>query len=105
MNKFKFTLNRVIDGDTLEGVLHLGFNIDLKSRIRLANIDVVELRQQGGYEAKQFVQEALEGSTLYVITEGKFDSFGRVIGDISYNHIFSLSEALKFAGFEKVKGD
>ena len=101
MNKFLFTLNRVIDGDTLQGVLHLGFNISLSTRIRLSNIDIVELREQGGYDAKKFVEEALYGEKLYVITEGKFDSFGRVIGDIAFGNIVSLSEHLRNAGFEK----
>ncbi len=102
MNKFLFTLLRVIDGDTLEGIIHLGFNLTMKARVRLANIDVVELREEGGKEAKQFVETLLiDEPELYIITEGKFDSFGRVIGDIVYNSIASLSEMLKIKGFEK----
>ena len=44
MYKYKFTFTRVIDGDTVDGILDLGFGISLKERIRLYGINAPETR-------------------------------------------------------------
>ena len=44
MYEYKAKLLRVIDGDTIDCVIDLGFNVRLKERIRLKGIDTPETR-------------------------------------------------------------
>lgn len=82
---------RVLDGDTLEVVIDLGFNIQLKQKVRLVNIDTPEIRTSNeevkkyGIRAMEKLQEYLDTSNKYVITliDSKLTGkYGRIIGDI-----------------------
>ena len=76
---------KVVDGDTIDIVIDLGFNLSKKERVRLAGIDTPESRTRDleekamGLEAKDFLTRRLEDgivSGLKVRTEkdGKFGS-------------------------------
>lgn len=104
---------RVVDGDTVDLILDLGFDVKVKQRIRLANIDTDELR--GGTEAtkeraraaKKFVEDKLMGNDqLWVETfQDARGSFGRYLGLIFYkgelNETQCLNDQLVLNGFEK----
>ena len=88
---------RVVDGDTIDAIIDLGFGISITERIRLANVDAFEVRGEErtkGLTAKEFVTRLLAGSippprhndTLRLIST-EFDyrgSFGRILGRIEY---------------------
>jgi micrococcal nuclease len=44
MYEYKCKVKRVVDGDTMDVILDLGFNIHFSSRVRLAGIDTPESR-------------------------------------------------------------
>ena len=46
MYEYKFKVNRVIDGDTVDGIIDLGFGVHLHERVRLAGINAPETRLQ-----------------------------------------------------------
>ena len=46
MYQYRFNFTKVIDGDTVDGIIDLGFGISLKERIRLHGIDAPEIRLQ-----------------------------------------------------------
>ncbi len=46
MYEYKFKALRVIDGDTVDGIIDLGFNVLLKERVRLYGINAPETRLQ-----------------------------------------------------------
>jgi micrococcal nuclease len=82
---------RVIDGDTVEATLDLGFNIHLKQTIRLTNIDAPSIRtldeevKKYGLRAKEKLEEYLKsGDRLIVATQNpnKTEKFGRVLGEL-----------------------
>jgi micrococcal nuclease len=82
---------RVIDGDTVEATLDLGFNIHLKQTIRLTNIDAPSIRtldeevKKYGLRAKEKLEEYLKtGDRIIVATENpnKTEKFGRVLGEV-----------------------
>ncbi len=89
---YNATLERIVDGDTFDCSLDLGFDVKLhKQRVRLAGIDTPESRTRDKVEktygilAKNFVKSYLKpGSTQVLQTEkdgtGKF---GRILGDFS----------------------
>jgi len=94
MYEYKCTIDRVIDGDTVDVFIDLGFDIIKAERIRLLGIDTPELRsqdtveKQAAQEAKDYVQgwfAAIEksGEDVYVRTS-KSDKYGRYLGIIFY---------------------
>jgi micrococcal nuclease len=92
MYEYKCILDRVVDGDTVDVHIDLGFGVWMHNqRVRLAGIDCPETRtldlteKAFGFAAKQRVVDltALEGLILYSQNfEGKF---GRILGDFGIN--------------------
>ena len=89
MHQYKCTILRVVDGDTVDVDIDLGFGVWLrKERVRIHGIDTPESRTRDleekkyGLAAKQFVKEILlVGSHQTLITEkDKTGKFGRILG-------------------------
>lgn len=58
--RYRATLVRVVDGDTVRLRVDLGFNIAFEENFRLADIDTPEVRgpeREDGLKAKAFVEE------------------------------------------------
>jgi micrococcal nuclease len=90
MYEYKATIRRVVDGDTVDVTLDLGFDILYNNRIRLLGIDAPESRTRDleekalGLAAKDRVKELCPvGSTVILRTtkDGK-GKFGRILGEI-----------------------
>tara|TARA_R100000908_G_C3630687_1_gene71695 strand:+ start:120 stop:545 length:426 start_codon:yes stop_codon:yes gene_type:complete len=82
---------KVVDGDTIDVMLDLGFDIMYKSRVRLYGIDTPESRtsdkeeKKYGMLAKKFLKEALTSGTKIAIKTYKGEEtgkFGRILGDV-----------------------
>ena len=91
MYEYSCTVERVVDGDTIDVVLDLGFDILYKSRVRLYGIDTPESRTRNldekarGKMASAFLKNAIDHGTKVVIQTKLKDSrgkFGRVLGDV-----------------------
>ena len=83
---FVKSIDRVVDGDTIDISIDLGFDLTKKERVRLAGIDTPETRTKNpkekemGYEAKEFLEiHLMKASKLTVKTE-KDGKFGRMLG-------------------------
>ena len=85
---------KVVDGDTIDASIDLGFDISLEKRIRLAGIDAPESRTTNlkekalGLESKEWLKKALEGAKDIIIKTEKPDStekYGRIIGHLFIN--------------------
>jgi len=81
-------VNRVIDGDTIECSVDLGFHIQLTVRFRLLGIDCPEVRgptRDAGLAAAAYTRSRLEGRRVYLRSSTApggsaplgADSFGR----------------------------
>jgi micrococcal nuclease len=82
-------VSKVVDGDTIDVDIDLGFDISFTSRVRLAGIDTPESRTTDkvekalGLEAKAFLKNAIDSAKTYVIKTEKIDSsekYGRILG-------------------------
>ena len=91
MYEYNCTVDRVVDGDTTDVVLDLGFSVRYKSRVRLYAIDTPESRTRNldekarGKMAGSFLEEAIEDGEKVVIQTKLKDSkgkYGRVLGDV-----------------------
>jgi len=88
------SVTKVVDGDTIDADIDLGFDISLTKRIRFAGIDTPESRTTNvkekalGLESKEWLKKALEGAKDILIKTEKPDStekYGRIIGHLFIN--------------------
>lgn len=73
---------RVVDGDTFDCLIDVGFGIQMKDRIRLKGINTPELPTQKGKEAKQVLTEILGKCPRVIMRTRKSGNFGRWLGDV-----------------------
>ena len=87
-------VKNVVDGDTIDVVIDLGFDILFASRVRLAGIDTPESRTTDkaekalGIEAKEYLKKQLKDAKSVVIRTEKMDSsekYGRILGWVYIN--------------------
>lgn len=99
----------VVDGDTIDVELDLGFNISYSQRVRLAGIDTPESRTKDlkektlGLEVKQRLKETLAKANVIVIRTELPDSsekYGRILGWLFLDGAEqSVNEALVADGY------
>ncbi|MFA5167768.1 MAG: DUF1016 N-terminal domain-containing protein [Candidatus Omnitrophota bacterium] len=87
-------VTRVLDGDTVEAVVDLGFGITTIQTLRLRGIDAPEIQTRDGMEAKEFVEKMLEmpgdgergtqakAGALVLIKTFKSDKYDRYLADV-----------------------
>jgi len=82
-------VENVVDGDTIDVLIDLGFDILFASRVRLAGIDTPESRTSDkaekvlGLEAKEYLKKHLKDAKSVIIKTEKMDSsekYGRILG-------------------------
>jgi len=94
MYTYNATLLRVVDGDTVDALIDLGFDTHVKKRIRLYGIDAWESRTRDkvekvkGLAAKERLAEIieLENEGKFILVSHGVGKFGRVLGDIYLDH-------------------
>ena len=88
-------VTKIVDGDTIDVVLDMGFDILFAQRVRLFGIDTPESRTRDkvekkyGLMAKKFLQENLKKGKLVIKTHkgSETGKFGRILGEIYVNGI------------------
>ena len=87
-------VENVVDGDTIDVLIDLGFDIMFKSRVRLAGIDTPESRTRDlaekalGLESKEYLKKALKDAKSIIIKTEKMNSsekYGRILGWLYIN--------------------
>ena len=117
-------INRVVDGDTIDVTIDLGFDLFKKERVRIAGVDTPEKRTRNleekalGIDATNWLKEKLESAVngdddLIIRTElkGGVGKYGRLLGwcyigdgDISINEqMISEGYAWSYDGGTKQK--
>ena len=89
MFEYNAEVLRIVDGDTLDARIDLGFDVHVKKRIRLMGIDTWESRTRDkaekvkGLAAKARLKELLkEDKNKFKLISHGTGKFGRVLGDI-----------------------
>ena len=113
-------VNKIVDGDTIDFDIDLGFSISFFSRVRLAGIDTPESRTTNakekalGLEVKEKLKKELAAAKDVVIKTEKPDSsekYGRILGwvfldgsDVSLNQrLINEGYAWTYGGGTKIK--
>lgn len=92
---YKGVVERVVDGDTFDIIVQLGFGINTKQRFRLARVDTPEIRgeeREQGLYVTRVVEQLIEGKEV-LLKSYKKGSFGRYIAEIWINEV-NLSDHL-----------
>lgn len=84
MTMYNYTAKviRVVDGDTIDVEIDLGFDIWHKVRLRLAHIDAYEQNTVKGRQATAYLKACLEQDPLVEITTLKTDKYGRYLAEV-----------------------
>lgn len=101
MNKlyyYKLQKIRVVDGDTIDADIDLGFKVSTRQRIRLNRINAPETRLQSkiknlddrihekklGLKAKAFLKNICKDHDIYMHSVGS-GKYGRVLGELFFD--------------------
>jgi len=81
-------INKIIDGDTIDVEIDLGFHISINQRVRLKGIDAAETKTKDlkekaeGLLAKQWLEKELSKPGEWIIETTKDDKYGRILGTL-----------------------
>lgn len=112
MYEYKCKIIRVIDGDTVDVDIDLGFGVWLKKeRVRMLGIDTPESRTRDkveklfGLTAKEFIKDLMPVGSIQVLKteidrsgEDKKGKFGRILGDFLFDADVRLTDLMIEAG-------
>jgi micrococcal nuclease len=88
MYTYRAKLVRVVDGDTLDAFVDLGFNVWIKRRIRLSGIDAYEARTRNkkekkkGLAAKARLNQILSTQDEFGLISHGVGKYGRCLGEV-----------------------
>jgi micrococcal nuclease len=83
-------VNRVIDGDTIDVDIDLGFWVTVSYRVRLKDIDAAETRtldveeKKEGVKARLWLEKELARKGEWIIETHKEDKYGRILGTLYF---------------------
>ena len=92
---YKAGLIRVVDGDTVDLIVDLGFDTSRKERFRLYGVDAPEMNTAEGKEAKAWLigvlgpYGAIYVQTIQLSTKAKRDKYGRFLA-VLYDELPTL---------------
>ena len=107
-------MDRVVDGDTIDVTIDLGFDLSIKQRVRVAGVDTPEKRTRNliekklGKDATDWLEDKLDdavndGFDLTIRTEldkGATGKYGRLLGWIYVgSEVRSLNEQMVEEGY------
>jgi len=107
MNEYECQITKVVDGDTVDCLINLGFNIIVRQRVRMYGIDTPESRTRDmeektrGLASKDRLIEIFEsvGNHCLIKSYG-IGKFGRCLGEFFINGM-SVNNTLVEEGFAK----
>ena len=101
MYEYQAELTRVVDGDTLDCIIDIGFSIFVKKRVRLHGIDTWESRTRDlkekakGLAAKARLKELIkENGNHFTLVSYELGKYGRVVGEIILDEDRNVNDIL-----------
>ena len=98
--EYMATIDRVVDGDTVDMVIDQGFHTLRKQRCRVAGIDTPEVRTRDPMERKYGIRaydrvcELLQEGVKYHVRIDRLDKYGRALATIHVDHTKTLASIL-----------
>ena len=88
MYTYNIKLDKVIDGDTIDAIIDLGFNVSIKKRVRFSGVNTPECRTKDleekarGLAAKNRLKAILEGANTIKLNSHGVGKYGRCLGEL-----------------------
>ena len=88
MYTYNIKLLKVVDGDTIDANVDLGFNVTIKKRVRFLGVNASESRTRDleekarGLAAKDRVKQLLEGTKTIQLKSHGVGKYGRCLGEL-----------------------
>lgn len=104
MYEYAAKIIKVIDGDTIDVEIDLGFDVKIKQRVRLNGIDTPETKTKNkeekelGMKAKQITEDCTRDAKTLIIKTYKDDKYGRILADVIADGI-NVNQKLIDEGF------
>ena len=109
---------RVVDGDTVDIIIDLGFDLTKRERVRVGGVDTPEKRTRNkkekmlGLDATSFAEEWFAKEGDVVVKTSKDGKYGRMIGffwrgedDCFNQELIDLGYAWEYDGGTKIEKD
>ena len=100
MYEYRAKLIKIIDGDTIDAEIDLGFNISVKKRVRFLGINAPETRTRDLVEKRAGLKVKSRLEALFDASDGTFTlkshgvgKFGRCLGEIFIDKV-NINELL-----------
>ena len=110
MYEYRISLDRVVDGDTIDCCIDLGFGVSVFKRIRLIGINAPETRTKDkeekllGIITKEWLEDRLANMDIVIKTfKDSTGKYGRVLADIYINDVSINQEMLNLGLVEVYK--
>ena len=98
MYEYQATVTNVVDGDTIEVAIDLGFHVTIHERVRIYGVDTPERGQPGWAEATAFTTALVTGKTLTANTVKGVDKYGRFLAVLHTVDGLEVAAAIIAAG-------
>lgn len=86
---YRATITGVVDGDTIDVDIDLGFEVTRHARLRLAHIDAPDLKTQEGRAARDYLNRSLHAAQTAAVVTERIDLHGRYVV-----HLFTSPQSL-----------
>lgn len=83
MYTYKASIISVINGNTIDADIDLGFNVVIRQRVKLFGVDILEDKES---EAKTKLSNLLSRNVIIETMLNKRGKFGRVMGNVKVKH-------------------
>ena len=100
MYEYKFTLTKIIDGDSVKGICDCGFKMSVAVNGRLYGIDTPESRTRNlitkryGMMSKDFVKKFFDQGKSFILKSKSIDKYGRTLAIITNEKGVCLNDEL-----------
>jgi micrococcal nuclease len=100
MYTYRCTILKVIDGDTVDADVDLGFDIHAKMRFRLAGINAPEMNTPEGKAAREYLILMMPPESEFTVCTQKDrkEKFGRYLGTFLGSGSLSINQLMVEAG-------
>jgi endonuclease YncB( thermonuclease family) len=102
-------ITNVVDGDTFDADVKLGYGLTTSQRFRISGINAPEVfgkEKENGIVSKKFIAETLLNKNVLIVNKG-LDSFRRILGDIYFinddNILINIADLLVEKGLAEYK--
>ena len=102
-------VTKIVDGDTIDVLIDLGFCIVIKQRLRLSNVNTPEMhdpdpiKREAAQRAKDYLTDVLLGKPVIIVTEKTTEKYGRYLAEVflenSDKSLFSINDSLLDLGY------